>query len=216
MAIARSCLTVKATGLPCIRSETPPANEPVRNFVVVSQSMFENSEIAQDDLPQVDSVTWLGMDEKFVRRLLAENALALGFVIIGIVFLQFVISTAFADDNVNISLGWLWLMIPVAAVPFFVWPSISVPRKGYALRDKDIIYKSGVFWRTVTAIPFNRIQHVEQSSTPLDRRFEIATLQIFTAGGSGGDLKIHGLPATVAEQLRVFILDKVGASVERR
>ncbi len=182
----------------------------------VSQSMFENPEIAQDDLPQVDSVSWLGMDEKFVRRLLTEKALALGFVIIGIAFLQFVISTAFADDNVNISLGWLWLMIPVAAVPFFLWPSISVPRKGYALRDKDIIYKSGVFWRTVTAIPFNRIQHVEKSSTPLDRRFEIATLQLFTAGGSGGDLKIHGLPATVAEQLRVFILDKVGASIERR
>jgi membrane protein YdbS with pleckstrin-like domain len=71
-----------------------------------------------------------------------------------------------------------------------------------------------VFWHTVTAIPFNRIQHVEKSSTPLDRRFGIATLQLFTAGGSGGDLKIHGLSAEVAENLRVFILDKVGASIE--
>jgi hypothetical protein len=181
-----------------------------------SEMMFENPEIAHDDLPQADSVTWLGMDEKFVRRLLTQTALALVFVIIGLGGLQFVFSVAFADDNMDISFGWLWLLIPVVAVPLFVWPLISVPRKGYAIRDKDIIYKSGVFWHTVTAIPFNRIQHVEKSSTPLDRRFEIATLQLFTAGGSGGDLKIHGLSADIAEKLRLFILDKVGASVERR
>ena len=82
------------------------------------------------------------------------------------------------------------------------------------MRAKDIVYKSGVFWQTVTAIPFDRIQHVEKSSTPLDRRFEIATLQLFTAGGSGGDLKIHGLAADLAEQLRIFLLERVGAAVE--
>ena len=61
----------------------------------------------------------------------------------------------------------------------------------------------------------NRIQHVEKSSTPLDRRFNLATLQIFTAGGTGGDLKIHGLPARTAEKLRFFILEKIGSSVEQ-
>lgn len=101
-------------------------------------------------------------------------------------------------------------------MPLIAWPLISVPRIGYAIRDKDIIYKSGVFWHTVTAIPFNRIQHVEKSSTPLDRRFGISSLQLFTAGGSGGDLKIHGLPVEQAESLRAYILDKVGASIEHR
>jgi membrane protein YdbS with pleckstrin-like domain len=66
----------------------------------------------------------------------------------------------------------------------------------------------------VTAIPFNRIQHVETSSDPLDRKFDLATLQLFTAGGSGGDLKIDGLGKDVAEQLRAYILKKVGASIE--
>ena len=103
----------------------------------------------------------------------------------------------------------------VLVVPLFAWPLISVPKKGYAVRDKDILYKSGVFWRTVTAIPFNRIQHVEKSSTPLDRKFNLASLQLFTAGGSGGDLQIHGLPARAAEKLRVFILDKIGSTLEK-
>ncbi|MDH3749467.1 MAG: PH domain-containing protein, partial [Gammaproteobacteria bacterium] len=85
---------------------------------------------------------------------------------------------------------------------------------GYVIRSKDIVFKSGVFWRSVTAVPFNRVQHVETNNTPLDRKFGLANLQIFTAGGSGGDLSISGLGADVAERLRIYILDKVGASIE--
>ena len=84
------------------------------------------------------------------------------------------------------------------------WPLLSVPKRGYVVRDKDILFRKGVVWRSVTAVPFNRIQHVETSNTPLDRKFDLATLQLFTAGGSSGDLKIDGLAARVAEQLRVL------------
>jgi membrane protein YdbS with pleckstrin-like domain len=178
--------------------------------------IFENPEIEVADLPQADAVAWLGMDPKFTRRLLTQSAITFLVLFIGITGLQILLRTAFADEGIEVSFGWLWLLVPLIAVPLFVWPLISVPRIGFAIRDKDIIYKSGVFWHTVTAIPFNRIQHVEKSSTPLDRYFGIATLQLFTAGGTGGDLKIHGLSVDTAESLRVFILDKVGASIEQR
>ena len=178
--------------------------------------MFDNPEVSQDDLPKAAAVNWQPMDTKLIRLLLVQAILATVFLSIGITVLQFIFNTAFAEENIHVALGFLWLVIPVIAIPTLVWPSISVPRKGYAIRDKDILYKSGVFWHTVTAIPFNRIQHVEKSSTPLERRFAVATLQLFTAGGSGGDLKIHGLSADNAEKLRKFILDKVGASVEHR
>jgi hypothetical protein len=109
----------------------------------------------------------------------------------------------------------LWSTFVIVSATLMIWPAIAVPRRGYVVRDKDIIFRSGVIWRSVTAIPFNRIQHVETSSDPLDRKFKLATLQLFTAGGSGGDLKIDGLDADTAEQLRTFILRKAGASIER-
>ena len=195
------------------RRSGEPYNAP---HAVTSELMFENPEIERDDLPQAEAVAWLGMDEKFVRRLLTEAAIGVLIVSIGVFGLQSIFNIAFADEGIDIGIGWLWFLLPLLALPFFAWPMFSVPRMGYAVRDKDILYKSGVFWHTVTAIPFNRIQHVEKSSTPLDRRFGIATLQLFTAGGTGGDLKIHGLPADVAEDLRVFVLDKVGVIVEHR
>lgn len=173
--------------------------------------MFENPEIDFDALPNVDEVQWRSMDPKLIRYHVTGMAITLAIVAAGIGVFQGVVGGIFGAD---ISVGYLWALLPVIAVPGFAWPFLSVPRMGYALREHDILYKSGVFWRTVTAVPFNRIQHVEKSSTPLDRRFQIASLQIFTAGGSGGDLKIHGLPSRVAEQIRSFILDKVGASIE--
>ena len=181
----------------------------------VSHAMFENPEITPDELPEADSVEWRGMDVKFLRRLLTQTAIAFVFIVIGVSSMQAIFNVAFAEEGIDMSFGWLWLLIPLVAVPVLVWPAISVPRMAYAIRDKDVLYKSGVFWQTVTAVPFNRIQHVEKSSTPLDRRFGLATLQLFTAGGSGGDLKIHGLSAQTAENLRVFIIEKVGSSIER-
>jgi membrane protein YdbS with pleckstrin-like domain len=174
--------------------------------------MFENAEILAEDLPAVDTVEWQSLDDKFIRRQLTQSAITILIVIVGVGILHTIFSFAFADRD--LSFWWLWLLPLLLAIPLVIWPLVSVPRKGYSVRSHDILFKSGVFWRTVTAIPFNRVQHVEKSSTPLDRKFNLATLQLFTAGGSGGDLKIDGLPAKTAEKLRAHILDKIGISVE--
>ena len=63
-------------------------------------------------------------------------------------------------------------------------PAIAVRYCGYAVRDRDILYKSGVFWRSVRVVPFNRVQHTKTDSTPLDRQFGLENLSVFPAGGA--------------------------------
>jgi len=170
--------------------------------------MFQNPEIALDGLPDMDNLEWQQMHPRYARRMQTERILVVAGLAIG----TFVINLFVG--NLVTKVFVLWIPLFVFAMPLLIWPLISVPRRGYVVRDRDIVFRSGVVWRSVTAIPFNRVQHVETSNTPLDRKFGLANLQIFTAGGSGGDLKISGLGADVAEQLRVYILDKVGASIE--
>ncbi len=170
--------------------------------------MFQNPEIAFDDLPGMEDLDWQKLHKDFVRRMQVQHALIAlaplaGATVFTVLLYALLIPTLF-----------LWTLAVGFAIVFVSWPRISVPRRGYVVRDKDIVFRSGVIWRSVTAIPYNRIQHVETSNTPLDRKFGVATLQLFTAGGSGGDLKIDGLGAEVAEQLRIYILDKVGVSIE--
>ena len=170
--------------------------------------MFRNPEIALSDLPDMEGLDWQQMHPRYARRMQLERVL----VVAGLAIANLVVNLFVGNPLVKMFV--LWIPLFVIAVPVLVWPLISVPRRGYVVRDKDIVFKSGIVWRSITAIPFNRVQHVETSNTPLDRKFGLANLQIFTAGGSGGDLRISGLGADTAEKLRAYILDKVGASIE--
>ena len=176
--------------------------------------MFENLEVALDDLPlgplvgAVLTITGGRAGAREVRRMLVER-LVIVLVAGAATLVPGLISGGAFDPPVP-----LWVFVILFAIPFLTWPFVAVPRRGYVVRDRDIVFRQGVLFRSVTAVPFNRIQHVETSSTPLDRKFGIAALQLYTAGGSGGDLKIHGLDAGTAEQLRGFILEKAGSSIE--
>ena len=170
--------------------------------------MFLNAEIV-DDLPRAEEVDWQPLHAPYIRQLQVQGLIVLLIVAMAPVVLLFI------PDFSLVPIYILWPALLVISIPVLRWPRIAVARMGYAIRDKDIVYREGVVWRRITAVPFNRIQHVETSSGPLDRRFGTATLQLFTAGGSAGDLKIAGLSAETAEDMRAFILGKVGVSVER-
>ena len=82
--------------------------------------------------------------------------------------------------------------------------------KGIALREHDMAFRSGLYWRKTVLLAYNRIQHVEVSSGPLQRKYGLSSLKFFTAGGSGVDLKVDGLSSERAEQVRSFIIEKCG------
>ena len=170
--------------------------------------MFENVEIPLDELPRVAELDWQALDPGYRSRLIVERLITIGFLLAGAV-----IVTVLAPVPPSAP-ALLFAGIGIAAVVMLALPFIALPRMGYVIRDKDLVYRSGVIWRSVTAVPFNRVQHVETSSTPLDRRFDLASLKVFTAGGASGDLKIDGLGAERAEQLRALVLEKAGASIE--
>ena len=90
---------------------------------------------------------------------------------------------------------------------FYDW--ISFNRKSYAFRDHDVIYKYGVLWQTTVLIPFNRIQHIALHQDFISRRFGLASLQFYTAGGSTSDVNIHGLTLDDAKKFKDFVSKRV-------
>ncbi len=167
--------------------------------------MFDNPEIENGDFPALASVEWAPMHASLKKQLLLKTSITLG--IIGAVALTIQLGK-------GITLAPLWIQIPmfvIVAATLLVWPFISVPRRGYALRKHDIAYKSGVLVSTITTIPFDRIQHVETSRGPLDRHYGTSTLKLFTAGGSKGDLNIDGMDMDIAEHVRGFLLNRIDA-----
>jgi len=84
---------------------------------------------------------------------------------------------------------------------------LAFPKKKYALREFDVHYQSGlIFFRTVSQ-PIMRIQHIEIERGPIERSAGLATLQVYSAGGSGHTFEIPGLELAKAIELRQFILN---------
>lgn len=100
--------------------------------------------------------------------------------------------------------SWVWIPAAVLLV-FTVIPMIILPRQskaiGYMLRDDDIVFRKGILWQRMVAVPYGRMQLVDITQGPLDRAFGIAQLKMVTAAATTG-VQIPGLTQAAAELLR--------------
>lgn len=123
--------------------------------------------------------------------------------------------------SVFIPSPWHWLTLAGAGaivVLMILLITIWVPRRyqltGYAVEPLEVHYRTGALWRHQTAVPINRIQHVEITQGPVERILSLARLVIYTAGGSGSDLAVPGLLQSDAETLRNTLLQQIGEEPE--
>ncbi len=105
------------------------------------------------------------------------------------------------------------LLIPggvlLLALLIGVYRWVDAGHRGWAVRAHDIAAKEGIYWRSVTTLPFARIQHVETSSGPIERWRGLARLKLFTAGGMTADLTLIGLRAEAADTLREHLAEQI-------
>lgn len=85
----------------------------------------------------------------------------------------------------------------------------DINRRGFAVRDKDIIYRSGIIALTTTIIPFSRIQHIALHEGLFARMFGLGSLHIFTAGGSSGSLHIPGIEIAEARKIKELLMKQI-------
>jgi len=72
---------------------------------------------------------------------------------------------------------------------------------GYAERAGDLLVTRGIVFRQLAVVPYGRMQFVDVTAGPLDRRFGLATVQLHTAAAAT-DARIPGLEPAEAARLR--------------
>jgi membrane protein YdbS with pleckstrin-like domain len=134
------------------------------------------------------------------RLLLVVGAAALG---IAVVVLAILVHPVLGVLVAVISAGlatWGWWLIGRN------WRSWA-----YAERADDLLVTHGVMFRKLVVVPYGRMQFVDVTAGPLERKFGIATLQLHTAT-EATDASIPGLPPREAARLR----DRLAALGETR
>ena len=75
-------------------------------------------------------------------------------------------------------------------------------RTRWLLDDAGFNLRRGQWWRSETRVPQSRVQHLDVRRGPLQRRLDLSTLVIHTAGTRFHAVSVDGLDAGDAERLR--------------
>ena len=100
---------------------------------------------------------------------------------------------------------WAGLLAAVVGVAVLGWSWLVVGRTvrswGYAERADDLLVTRGVLRRQLVVVPYGRMQFVDVTAGPQDRRIGLATVQLHTAAAAT-DATIPGLVPAEAARLR--------------
>ncbi|GAA4572486.1 hypothetical protein GCM10023176_35490 [Micromonospora coerulea] len=112
---------------------------------------------------------------------------------------------------VGLGLGWAfsghWLFgAALGAVALLAgWRALTIVRAvsawGYAEREQDLLVRHGLLVRRLSIVPYSRMQFVDVSAGPLERAFDLATVQLHTAAAAS-DARVPGLRPAEASRLR--------------
>lgn len=99
----------------------------------------------------------------------------------------------------------LAVLVGALALTLLAWAWVVVGRTvrswGYAERADDLLVTRGVLRRQLVVVPYGRMQFVDVTAGPLDRRFGLSTVQLHTAAAAT-DATIPGLVPHEAARLR--------------
>jgi membrane protein YdbS with pleckstrin-like domain len=112
--------------------------------------------------------------------------------------------------NQWIGFGLLAAVLVVAGVRLALTPR-RVRAIGYVLREDDLVFRRGILYSRLVAVPYGRMQLVDITRGPIARALGLAELRLVTAAAST-DVTLPGLPEQAAADLR----DELVARAETR
>lgn len=170
-------------------------------------TLFTNATINTADLPRAEEVLLQSISKKYLKLLRVEWLLTTVILMVG--------TAALLIFSNKLHGRPIMYLLPAGVVLFsifyFLFQEKTFPYRAYAVRERDVLYQKGWLIRRLKVCPFNRIQNCTVQQGPLERKWGLATLTLFTAGSNGADMRIAGLDHTEALRLQQAILTRINA-----
>ncbi len=166
---------------------------------------FQNLQVQWEEIPKASAADLKPVEKTYLKVLYISWAI--WFVILLAIGIKIVLLIDDMDQR-------FWLPVVVGsiiliAIITFIIVTGSFRRKAYAVREKDILLRTGWIIQKLHIVPFNRVQHCVVQSGPIGRKFGLASVSIYTAASGISDISIPGLKTEDAETLKAYILEQI-------
>lgn len=164
---------------------------------------FTNDPIDISLLPQFQEVELNHLSPKYWKVVCINMAIFTAITAPGIAMLFF-----FNAESITYIYVIAAAYLVLIALMFVLYRT-ALRRRGYAVREKDIIFRHGFIAISTTIIPFSRIQHIALDEGLFSRIYKLGQLRIFTAGGNSGSLHIPGIEIEEAKQIKELLMRQI-------
>lgn len=159
-----------------------------------------------DGIDRVEALSYVPLEKSYLKAQAVMTALAwLGLMLLPICLF-------FVDE-----FGGRGLIVICAEAAMFMAAIINLmllPRaysyKGYAVREHDITYRSGIIFPKTVTVPFCKVQQVSIRQNPVTKMFGLYAVTIVNGAQILAETVIPGLTLQKAEEIKSLLIERSG------
>jgi membrane protein YdbS with pleckstrin-like domain len=159
--------------------EIDPVNPaPLNSAEVTDSAALDQGTYTQVRSPRNESRleldgSWHQISPRYVVSQFVQNGIFIAFIVVAALVLALVLHQT-----------WVWIpagvITAITAITLIILPR-QARAIGYMLRDDDIVFRKGILWQRMIAVPYGRMQLVDITQGPLDRAFGVSQLKMVSA-----------------------------------
>ena len=121
---------------------------------------------------------------------------------------------ALGTETSRTTLGWIAglavAVLALVSLSAWLYPPLEFRHAAWRLSPFGLELRRGVWFRHALSVPRARVQHADVERGPLERRFDLATLVVHTAGHQHSEIRLEGLQHATALAIRDYLLAQAG------
>ncbi len=164
-----------------------------------------NKQLYFDNIDKIENLSYSKIENKYLRVLQINTILAYIFLMSTALLLSLIeepklkgIALIGAESILFIS--FIFNIFLLRSAHIF---------KGYAIREHDITYRSGIIFTTFVTIPFCKIQQVSIRQNPITRIFGLYSIDIVNGAQGLNRTTIPGLTEERANEIKAIITERI-------
>ena len=164
-----------------------------------------NRQLNFDNIDKVENLIYTPLEKKYLKVQIVKT------VLIYIIFMGLTLLLLLAEEftcRVATTIGIECVFLTAMIVNLFLLPK-AYAYKGFAIREHDITYRSGIIFHSVITIPFCKIQQVSVRQNPITRIFGLYAIDIVNGAQMLEATSIPGLTEDKANDIKALITESI-------
>ena len=167
---------------------------------------MSNLQILFEHIDHIEELQFEPLEPKYIRVQFI-NSLIILLILLLIPLLSLLFTDEYKYQDIIITTIECLIVLTGA---FYLW---LIPKaytyKGFAIREHDITYRSGIFFHSVVTIPFCKIQQVSIQQNLITRLFGLYSIDVVNGAQLLSGTRIPGLSEKTANRIKTLLTERI-------